>query len=694
MKTFLIHVNVLRGVLILLVILYHLNGSWCPHGYLGVDAFFVLSGFFLIQELSGKFEDRGVFSSVWMDYYRRKMLRLVPALCVTVLVSLLVSIPFMLPSDLQMMAYTGRSALAGLSNVFLGERAGDYFSPNLRENIFLHTWYISVLIQLFFVAPILCAILSLVKGKVRCLILAVLILSSASIFYQDWLPPNWKNSLPYFLKDMGSKGPVYYMCAGRVWEVLMGGFIVCLPLPENKWLRTCLLWAGFLILLIPAFCPAGSDAYHLLAVIGTMLIVRYGSVYQENRFFRNPALNWLGTVSFSLYLAHWPIISLAQYINVYEFDMADYLIVACLVIVSTLVLYYTVERRQWKSFKIALVWALSFAVASVTAASDGFSNVLHTQATSSLQHGELGERWHKSALWDQGHRWGGYVFTELENREGQAGKCVRDSSGKLPFRYSLYHLGTEEKEPNFIILGDSFAYTLVPGFDAVGRREGWSGLFAGMYMTPFWGRLNVENGVCNNLFSRKEAEVLERWLKQAPQIRYVIVYQRWHWRFQKAETWDGVLIPEEKVLSFAESSLREFCRKMESYGKIVIFVLPTPELEIVRGADLRNLKQRCHLWYQNEHLLDGISCTRKEYDSKMGAVRTLLEKLESEGLCLLLDPSPYLFKDGVFYALQEDRLTVEDYGHLSSYSSLNVAQGLKDQITRILSSPQQRETRE
>lgn len=353
-KKYLTHVNALRGLAILLVFLYHLRAPWCPQGFLGVDAFFVISGFFLIPRLLRANSEASPFS--WSRYYAGRASRILPPLLVMVLAVLLATIPLMVASDMFYTAKTAQRVIAARSNSFFGRAAVDYFGPGVKENVFLHTWYISVLIQVLIVAPLLCRPLSRLRPIWGRLLLGLIAVASLLIFFQRSLPPSWQDCLPEAFRDGGSEGSVYYMTAGRLWEIIAGAFVLFLPMTERKGLRTLLLSLGLLLLILSCYWPQNDSSLPFCAVIGTMLIIRYGENTHFSRLFENRALMWLGAVSFSLYLIHWPFMALARYALMRDFTPVDCIWVTLLTALLTWALYRGVEKRRPRLIFVALLW--------------------------------------------------------------------------------------------------------------------------------------------------------------------------------------------------------------------------------------------------------------------------------------------------------------------------------------------------
>jgi peptidoglycan/LPS O-acetylase OafA/YrhL len=144
----------LRAVAVLSVIIYHLNPTLLPGGFVGVDIFFVISGFVVSYSIS-EFAPLGTWRSL-TRFYARRFARIMPALLVCLLITLLLSALFIPDAYLSHANYeTGLRAFVGLSNVKLAQISGDYFSPISSFNPFTHTWSLGVEEQFYLFFPIL-----------------------------------------------------------------------------------------------------------------------------------------------------------------------------------------------------------------------------------------------------------------------------------------------------------------------------------------------------------------------------------------------------------------------------------------------------------------------------------------------------------------------------------------------------------
>ena len=293
----------LRAVAVLSVVLYHLG--FAPRlvrgGFVGVDVFFVISGY-LITGILQRDADQGRLSVV--EFYNRRVRRIFPALFVVYLFCIVASALVLFPSEAKDVGRDVLWSLTFLSNVFYC-RATGYFDQTAKTAPLLHTWSLSVEEQFYVVLPLLLLALVRVTPRVRIGILAALSLASFSA--AAWMvrhePPR-----------------AFYLMHYRAWELLLGSLLALgvLPSVRQRALAEALGAGGLGLILLGIYRIRGTTPFPgfwaLLPCLGALSILHSGSEVRTvtARLLGSPPLRFVGTVSYSLYLWHWPLIALRQ----------------------------------------------------------------------------------------------------------------------------------------------------------------------------------------------------------------------------------------------------------------------------------------------------------------------------------------------------------------------------------------------
>jgi peptidoglycan/LPS O-acetylase OafA/YrhL len=289
----------LRAVSILLVVGYHAQPWLIPGGFIGVDIFFVISGFLITRIILGELNSH-TFSLE--KFYWRRIKRIFPALIVVLLVTYLIGWFVLLPDGFSLLGKSIAAGVAFVSNLFQLTQVG-YFAPDASENPLLHLWSLGIEEQFYIFWPLL--LWMLFKSKRRWLWMAGIALGSFSF------------SLLIFF---GFKEWSFYSPISRAWELMAGALVAnrCLGGPERErqslpQYDNLLALIGVAAIFVAAFgLNKGSrfpGAYALLPVLGAVLLVVSPDSLVNRILLSNRPMVLLGLISYPLYLWHWPLLS-------------------------------------------------------------------------------------------------------------------------------------------------------------------------------------------------------------------------------------------------------------------------------------------------------------------------------------------------------------------------------------------------
>jgi peptidoglycan/LPS O-acetylase OafA/YrhL len=289
----------LRAISILLVVGYHAQPWLVPGGFIGVDIFFVISGFLISRIILGKLK-AGAFSP--MEFYARRVRRIFPALIVVLAATYLIGWFVLLPDQFSLLGKSIAAGVAFVSNLFQLSQAG-YFAPDAAQNPLLHLWSLGIEEQFYIVWPPVVLMLS--GSKRRSLWIAAIAAVSFGV------------SLMIFY---GYKEWSFYSPVSRAWELLAGGMVanryVDHPEREQRSLAqrdNLLAMTGIAAILGAALGLdkgsrfPGVDA--LLPVLGAVLIIVSPNSWVNRILLSNRPMVLIGLISYPLYLWHWPLLS-------------------------------------------------------------------------------------------------------------------------------------------------------------------------------------------------------------------------------------------------------------------------------------------------------------------------------------------------------------------------------------------------
>lgn len=322
------HIDGLRAVAVLLVILHHL-GDWMGTrgGYVGVDVFFVISGFLITSIVKAELE---VGSFTFGGFYKRRVIRLAPAYFTVLLATTIAALIWMLPAEL--LAYVRSMAASSLflANFHMWREVGGYFGANALATPLLHLWSLAVEEQFYLFWPVVLLGGHRMLGARR-MPWVVAVIAIGGAFVSQWGVERYSAA-------------AYYLLPTRVFELAAGALLAYLPVAMDS-RRTSLpvsLIGVALILYAAMAYGRGTPfpGYHAVApVLGAALLLRWGAHGPVGRLLGTPLATGIGKVSYPAYLWHWPIIAFLH-IN----EVAISISIGVAVLVATFVLSWVTHR--------------------------------------------------------------------------------------------------------------------------------------------------------------------------------------------------------------------------------------------------------------------------------------------------------------------------------------------------------------
>ncbi|PRY54514.1 peptidoglycan/LPS O-acetylase OafA/YrhL [Arcticibacter pallidicorallinus] len=340
----------LRALAVIVVIIFHLG--FLPNGYLGVDVFFVISGFLIIGIINKDFIN-DTYSI--KDFYVRRFRRIIPLVLITALVALVLGSYFMLPDDLENLSQSIIATNFFSNNVLQLITVRNYWDVMNEYKPLMHTWSLGVEEQFYIVIPFLFLFSNKKNNKIFAIIMIATLASALTyIFYND-------------------ESVKFYMLPMRFFEISIGG-LAALKIREIK-SNAYLSGISFLVLIVLLFFDFGltGELETIIAVIATVLLIATNkSSFKINQLLENRIAVYIGTISFSLYMWHQVILAFYRYAISQEFSLYTSLLLGLTMLAVAILSYHFIEdyfRRPQNISTKKLLMICSFLFLGLNAAS-------------------------------------------------------------------------------------------------------------------------------------------------------------------------------------------------------------------------------------------------------------------------------------------------------------------------------------
>lgn len=483
----------LRAIAVVPVLLYHAGVNLFSGGFVGVDVFFVISGY-LITRLIWREIQQGRFSIV--KFYERRARRILPALFVVMALSTFAAYRLFMNDDLRDFSSSLAATAAFLANFHFLESI-NYFAAPAEVKPLLHTWSLAIEEQFYIVFPlILLGLWRFNQGRIVHVLMGVFLLSFVVSTWMVGRDPN----------------AAFYLPQSRAWELLLGCLLALgvLPTIRNEHVSAGISAAGLALILLAVFAFDQSTPFPglaaLLPCLGAAAII-WSAEERSNLVARLLSMRvfvGIGLISYSLYLWHWPLIVFAKYYLVRPLLAWESLAV---VIVSFLLAWlswrYVEQPFRSKSSRVTRPQLLRWAT----------TGVVVFLALGLLSYQSIGFANRKS-FWDQ------------DSAEFVAPtECLEeDAMARVRSRLGCWLGPTSAAKPEFIVWGDSHVPPLLPVLDEIAWKTGKSGVvIAKPGCRPLLGLERKDIAVGCAAFNQK---VLEYVLEQ--DIRTIVLASRWN----------------------------------------------------------------------------------------------------------------------------------------------------------------------
>ncbi len=634
-------VDGLRAVAIGLVVGYHAHAPMFGAGFIGVDVFFVISGFLITRLLLAEIQTTGKvdLSAFWA----RRVRRLLPA---ATLVIVTTGIGALLWAPLLSLARTAvdvaATALYG-SNLLFAQRATDYFQSGSSPSLLLHTWSLSVEEQFYVFWPLLlAAIVALVHAPARRRRTLVVALAGVTLV-------SFVGSL------MWTPSAAFFSSPARAWQFGTGACVAALaPLlaraPRLGWAATT---SGLAALVTGAATLADGQTYPNLAALwptlGTAAIIAGGGLapgFAVSRLLGLAPLRWLGRRSYALYLWHWPVFLVLERAPIPD-ETGRRVVAVALALLLAMVTHHYVENPLRFSPRLTRSKRNTYVLAAcLTLASLAVALILLVTARSAMRDPFL------NTLDVASKDVGSIRITD----------CTAPDLAQLEQRCSF---GAAGQPITVMLVGDSHAHQWVSALDELGRRQGWRGVYFGLGNCPAVPVKIATVPPCD----RWHEELLPLLVHARPQLVVVgsaASYPNLGW----IRGHDGRVLSAEQQLAEWQAGIETLVRSLQSHGLRFAWMQDVPRFSVNPASCL-------------EQARDAEACVASLDETSafnQAARRAELAAFRETGAAGLVDPIPWLCPDQRCPVMSNGIVMYSDTNHLTATFSRTLAAKLGEAL--------------
>ena len=644
-----VEINGLRGLSIILVVLFHYEIVPFSGGFIGVDIFFIISGYLITKIIIRK--DHNAFS--YFGFIKNRIRRIFPGLIIMIMFVTLSFILILTPDHLTKLSHSIISNIFLIPNFYFWTQS-NYFDISSSFKPILHTWSLGVEFHFYFLWPILLVFilkLNLIK-KINILLILFIIISILFIEYVITKGPVFENKLLYgkLIKDT-----LFFLSPFRFFEFLFGSLLaINLARPKNNFLNEIIFILGLGLIFFSSVYING-DAHFpslisLLPLFGAVFLIYSKEAKYSAYFLRNRFINFFGNISYSLYLYHWPVYVFIKY---YKYSSLNFSYKLFAFLISLLLSYISFQfiekyylKKENKIFDLRINFSIIFLVLMAFAINNynGFDFRLTKQNLNILN--------------NKNNQYGGICSNLNESKYYKKDHCLFGNKDNL----------------NFIVVGDSHGKQYNFGLENFSRKYNLN------YLT--------QEGLCETF---PNLEVNATNCSSAEKIPKNIIIGKWYYSYQ---------MKDENIENIAKKYIQKIIdlKKSKDFKDIVnvIIIGQVPGFYSSYGDALSCfvrpqyiLKLDCEDYLNNKIYDLDIGYQNYFYFEQKKLVNQFLRKYSNEASnnnlnIHFFDPFDYLCEKSRCIQVLGENLIYSDNTHLSKFGSNYLINKIENDLIKIL----------
>ncbi len=619
----------LRGLAVISVIFFHYGFEYFQGGFLGVDIFFVISGYLMSLIL-----DKKISYKTLLNFYLKRLKRILPALIFVVFISLLLGFLLISESSYERLGKTSLSSIFFTSNFYYWREWG-YFDLNSLNKPLLHTWSLSVEMQFYLLFPILLLSINFFFKKINIIYKLIFIIISFTFFTELIIEE----------KKIAS----FYLMPFRLSEFLIGSIGYYYE-KNYKTLKINKNYVFILSLGLLLFCILYYDKNikfpglnSLLPCIITLILILNKENYLSKKILQNKILLFIGNISYSLYLIHWPLFIYYRFYTFKEPSNAEKFLLIILSIIFAYLINKYIENvfKKKNNQKNNFFYSFSYVVIAIFSISVIFNN--------------------------------GYDF-RIKNKKNlynnnEVKNFINDDLNKEKLFYKKCVINSNSKDIDFIFLGDSHAVMYAPGILEFSKKNKKNFCFVSLLVTcNFFGGHSNKDFIKTNCYERQR--VVIDYLSKIETSTLVIAHA-WH------------VFDNEDFMQIAKKYDSFYKKIFKENKKNIIFLLSVPEFSNgISGESCTNFPK---------YLVKNRNCDYASRNSKkIENNHSINEKINFEisqskmGNIFFLNPYDYLCDNRLCKQVINNNDVYSDRDHLTNYTGKLLINFWQDDLINII----------